>query len=81
MPGNGLPGKSSHAAGLVALTYIYGIGDTFSNKILATTGVSPDTRVKDLTEGEITKLRELIGGTTASKAISRCYRSTPTFAA
>jgi len=44
----------------IALTYIYGIGDTTARKILADTGISPDTRVKDLTEPEIGKLRELI---------------------
>jgi len=44
----------------VALTYIYGIGLTTSREILAKTGVSPDTRVRDLTEEEITKLREVI---------------------
>lgn len=44
----------------IALTYIYGIGLTTSQKILTTTKVSPDTRVKDLTEAEITKLREYI---------------------
>ena len=44
----------------VALTYIYGIGLTSSQKILAETGVNPDTRVRDLTETEITKLREAI---------------------
>ncbi len=44
----------------VALTYIYGIGVTSSRKILETTGVNPDTRVKDLSEGEISKLREAI---------------------
>jgi small subunit ribosomal protein S13 len=44
----------------VALTYIYGLGRTASNQILAKTGVKPDTRVRDLTEEEITKLREVI---------------------
>ena len=44
----------------IALTYIYGIGDTSAAKILAATGISPDTRVKDLTEPEISKLREAI---------------------
>ncbi len=44
----------------VALTYIYGIGPSLSKKILAETGVSPDTRVKDLTEDEITRLREVV---------------------
>lgn len=42
----------------VALTYIYGIGPTRSQSILETTGISPDTRVKDLTEGEVQALRE-----------------------
>lgn len=44
----------------IALTYIYGIGLTSSRKILAETGINPDTRVRDLTEEEITKLREAI---------------------
>jgi len=44
----------------IALTYIYGLGRTTSNQILAKTGVKPDTRVRDLTEEEITKLREVI---------------------
>ena len=44
----------------VALTYIYGIGLKSSQKILAKNGVNPDTRVKDLTEEEINKLRETI---------------------
>jgi small subunit ribosomal protein S13 len=43
-----------------ALTYIYGIGLSSSRKILQATAISPDTRVKDLTENEITKLREMI---------------------
>jgi small subunit ribosomal protein S13 len=44
----------------IALTYIYGIGLTLSQEILATTGVKADTRVRDLTEEEISKLRETI---------------------
>ena len=44
----------------IGLTYIYGIGRTRSNKILAEAGVNPDTRVKDLTEDEVIKLREII---------------------
>ena len=44
----------------IALTYIYGIGLTSSRKILAQTGVSPDTRVKDLTESETVSLRNVI---------------------
>ena len=45
----------------IALTYIYGIGRTSANKILAATGINPDTRVKDLTEADEAKLREIIG--------------------
>ena len=44
----------------VVLTYIYGIGLTTSKKILAETGVNPDTRVNDLTEDELSKLRDYI---------------------
>ncbi|HHY19937.1 MAG TPA: 30S ribosomal protein S13 [Firmicutes bacterium] len=44
----------------VALTYIYGIGDSSSKKILAQAGVNPDTRVKDLTEDEVNKIRRTI---------------------
>ncbi len=44
----------------IGLTYIFGIGLTTSKKILAETGVNPDTRVKDLTEDDVSKLREYI---------------------
>ncbi|MBQ0009687.1 MAG: 30S ribosomal protein S13 [Ruminococcus sp.] len=44
----------------IGLTYIYGIGRTTSNQILAKTGVNPDTRCKDLTEDDISKLRDEI---------------------
>ena len=44
----------------IALTYIYGIGRSRANQILKEAGVNPDTRVKDLAEKEITKLREII---------------------
>ena len=44
----------------IALTYIFGIGLTRSHAILAATGVSPDTRVKDLQEPDLAKLREYI---------------------
>ena len=44
----------------IGLTYIFGIGLTTSKKILADTGVNPDTRVKDLTEEDVSKLREYI---------------------
>ena len=44
----------------VGSTYIYGIGLTTSKKILAETGVDPSVRVKDLTEDDLTKLRDYI---------------------
>ncbi len=44
----------------IGLTYIYGIGRPMSNKILAETNVNPDTRVKDLTEEEVGRLRNYI---------------------
>ncbi|HHU81615.1 MAG TPA: 30S ribosomal protein S13 [Firmicutes bacterium] len=44
----------------VALTYIYGIGLSSAQKVLKKTKVSPDTRVRDLTEEEINRLREVI---------------------
>ena len=44
----------------IGLTYIYGIGLTTSKQILADTGIDPDVRVKDLTEEDISKLREYI---------------------
>ena len=44
----------------IGLTYVYGIGRTSANKILEMTGINPDTRVKDLTEEEESKLRECI---------------------
>ena len=44
----------------IGLTYIYGIGLTTSKQIIAETGINPDTRVKDLSENEISKLREYI---------------------
>ena len=44
----------------IGLTYIYGIGKPMSNKILAETNVNPDTRVKDLTEEEVGRLRNYI---------------------
>ena len=45
---------------VVSLTYIYGIGPTTAKKILAAAGVSEDVRVKDLTEADVSKLREVI---------------------
>ncbi|MCW1927950.1 MULTISPECIES: 30S ribosomal protein S13 [Bhargavaea] len=45
---------------VIALTYIYGIGKTTSQKILAGAGVSEETRVRDLTDAELDKIREQI---------------------
>lgn len=42
----------------IGLTYIYGVGRVRSNEILAGTGINPDTRVRDLTEDEISRIRE-----------------------
>ena len=47
--------------GVIALTYIYGIGRSSAAKILATAGVSEDTKVKDWTDAEAAKVREVIG--------------------
>ncbi|MEV2962555.1 30S ribosomal protein S13 [Paenibacillus larvae] len=45
---------------IIALTYIFGIGKTTAQKIINETGVNPDTRVRDLTEDEISKIRDVI---------------------
>ncbi|MCI8866445.1 MAG: 30S ribosomal protein S13 [Lachnospiraceae bacterium] len=47
----------------IGLTYIYGIGRTSSNRILAEAGVNPDTRVKDLTDDEVRKIASVIAET------------------
>ena len=44
----------------IGITYIYGIGRPTAQKILKETGINPDTRVKDLTEEDVSKLREYI---------------------
>ena len=46
----------------IGLTYIYGIGRSTSNRLLAEVGVEPDRKVRDLTEEEVIKLREAIDG-------------------
>jgi small subunit ribosomal protein S13 len=46
----------------IGLTYIYGIGRSTATKLCAETGVNPDTRVKDLTEDEVMRLRDAIDG-------------------
>ena len=47
----------------IGLTYIYGIGRTSANRILAEAGVNPDTRVRDLTDDEVKKIAEIINET------------------
>ncbi|MCW2132067.1 30S ribosomal protein S13 [Arthrobacter sp. VKM Ac-2550] len=47
---------------IIALTYIYGVGRTRAEQIVAETGISPDTRVKDLTDAELVQLRDYIEG-------------------
>ncbi|MBJ7348251.1 MAG: 30S ribosomal protein S13 [Thermoleophilaceae bacterium] len=46
----------------IGLTYVFGIGKPTSQEILAKAGINPDTYVKDLTEAEVVKLREIIDG-------------------
>ena len=46
----------------IGLTYIYGIGRKTAGDIIAATGIDPDTRVRDLTEDDISKLRDYIDG-------------------
>ena len=48
---------------IIALTYIYGVGKTRAEETIAATGISPDTRVKDLTDAELVQLRDFIEGT------------------
>ncbi len=48
---------------VIGLTYIFGIGNTTSEKIVEQTGINPDTRIRDLTEEEVSKIREMIDKT------------------
>ena len=59
----------------VGLTYIYGIGRTTSNRLLADVGVEPDRKVRDLTEEEVVKLRELIDNSVTVEGDLRRERS------
>jgi small subunit ribosomal protein S13 len=52
----------------IALTYVYGIGLPTSQKILGQANVNPDTRVRDLTEDQVNRLREIIDRRTRSRA-------------
>ncbi len=55
----------------IALTYVYGIGQTTSKAILAEAKVEPTTRVKDLTEAEVQKINDLIGNYTVEGDLRR----------
>ncbi|MBC7871659.1 MAG: 30S ribosomal protein S13 [Chitinophagaceae bacterium] len=55
----------------IALTYIFGIGRTTSKQVLATTGISPDIRVQELTEAQVQTLREEIGKLTTEGDLRR----------
>src|SRR6202161_4985428 len=57
------------------LTYIYGIGRSTSNKLLAEVGVEPDRKVRDLTEEEVVKLRDLIDNSVVVEGDLRRERS------
>jgi small subunit ribosomal protein S13 len=59
----------------IGLTYIYGIGRPTANKLLAEASVSPDTYVRDLTEDEVSKLRDLVDGTLVVEGDLRRERS------
>ena len=59
----------------VGLTYIYGIGRSTSNELLAKVGIEPDRKVRDLTEEEVVKLRELIDGSLTVEGDLRRERS------
>ncbi len=55
----------------ISLTYIYGIGRATSNDILEAAGVNPDTRVQELTEDEVQKIREEVGKYTTEGDLRR----------
>jgi small subunit ribosomal protein S13 len=59
----------------IGLTYIYGIGRSTSNKLLAEVGVEPDRKVRDLTEEEVVKLRDVIDRTMTVEGDLRRERS------
>jgi small subunit ribosomal protein S13 len=59
----------------IGLTYIYGIGRSTSNKLLADVGIEPDRKVRDLTEDDVIKLRELIDGSMMVEGDLRRERS------
>ncbi len=55
----------------VGLTYIYGIGRSTSNKLLSDAGIHPDTYVRDLTEDEVSKLRDAVDNLTVEGDLRR----------
>ena len=55
----------------IGLTYIYGIGRSSSNKLLSEAGIHPDTYVRDLTEDEVGKLRDLVDDLTVEGDLRR----------
>lgn len=55
----------------IGLTYIYGVGRVTSKKLLAETGISPDTRIKDLSEAEVGRLRQIIERTVKTEGALR----------
>ena len=59
----------------IGLTYIYGIGRSRSNELLAEVGVEPDRKVRDLTEEEVVKLRDLIDNSLTVEGDLRRERS------
>jgi small subunit ribosomal protein S13 len=59
----------------IGLTYIYGIGRSSSNQLLAQVGIEPDRKVRDLTEDEVVKLRDLIDGSLTVEGDLRRERS------
>jgi small subunit ribosomal protein S13 len=59
----------------IGLTYVYGIGRSTSNKLLAEVGISPDTYVRDLTDEEVVKLRDLIDSSLTVEGDLRRERS------
>ena len=59
----------------IGLTYIYGIGRSRSNELLAKVGIEPDRKVRDLTEDEVVQLRDLIDGSLTVEGDLRRERS------
>ena len=62
----------------IGLTYIYGIGRTSADKILAQAGVNPDIRVRDLTDDDVKKISAVIDETMTVEGLSLIHISEPT---